>query len=342
MLSVATVPRSTQAAYYAAQGPANEVLELGLVPVPDPGPGEILVRMTCSGVNPSDVKARAGATRAMAWPRVVPHQDGSGVVEAVGHGSRFSPGDRVWVRFGQWQRSFGTAARRMVLPDDLAMPLPAEISDETGALLGVPALTAWLCVDSFNGPEGSTVLVQGRGAVAAYAIQFAKLRGYKVLVVTGSSRRAAEARTIGADETLLRTETNWPDRVRELTSGRGVDAVIEALFAANVRDYPRFMATRATAIVYGTDTADTTGIPARWFLQQSVTVRFVYLYRAAPARIAAAAQAVTDIAAKLKHGTITRLPLEQIVLAHELVENEEHEGRVVLSLSEANVPEETT
>src|SRR2546430_4841324 len=135
------------AAYYEKNGSADEVLHLGEVETPEPGPGEVRVRLAASGVNPSDVKNRAGLTRKIAFSRVIPHSDGAGEIDRVGEGvSPSRVGERVWVWNGQWRRPFGTAAQSIVLPLEQALPLPANISMEAGACLGIPAYTAYHAV----------------------------------------------------------------------------------------------------------------------------------------------------------------------------------------------------
>src|ERR671918_2945970 len=133
-----------RAAFYESNGAARAVLRLGDVPTPEPGAGEVRVKMMASGVNPSDVKAREGRTRKLAYPRVIPHSDGAGVIDAVGAGVPASrQGERVWVWNAQWKRPFGTCAEYVVLPAQFAVPLPSNISDEAGACLGIPAMTAF-------------------------------------------------------------------------------------------------------------------------------------------------------------------------------------------------------
>src|SRR5205807_9959478 len=131
-----------RADYYETNGAARDVLRVGEIETPDPGPGEVRVRLAVSGVNPSDVKSRAGLTRKIAFPRVIPHSDGAGEIEQVGEGvSPSRVGERVWVWNGQWRRPFGTAAASIVLPAEQAVPLPANSSLAAGACLGLPAYT---------------------------------------------------------------------------------------------------------------------------------------------------------------------------------------------------------
>ena len=183
---------------YDRTGPAREVLQLLAVPLPEPGPGEVRVRLQASGVNPSDVKARRAPQPR--HPLVTPHSDGAGVVEAVGDGVPAARiGERVWTFNAQWRRPFGTAAECVVLPAALAVPLPEDVSFETGACLGIPALTAWEAVHGEDAMDGETVLVQGgAGAVGHLAVQFAARAGKRVIASVSSSDKAALALSAGA------------------------------------------------------------------------------------------------------------------------------------------------
>src|SRR5688572_8317455 len=177
-----------RAAWYEKIGPAGEVLQVGEMPAPEPGPGEVRVRIHASGVNPSDWKTRAGL-RPMTFPRVIPHSDGAGIIDRVGVGVPESRlGDRVWTWNAQWKRPFGTAAEFVVLPAEQAVSLPDGVAFDEGACLGIPALTAHRAVTIDGSVESQTVLVSGgAGAVGSYAIQFAKLLGASRIIATVSS-----------------------------------------------------------------------------------------------------------------------------------------------------------
>jgi NADPH2:quinone reductase len=161
-----------RAVWYERQGPAEEVLHVGELPDPQPGPGEVRVRLAFSGINPGDVKKRRGWQGSlMPFPKVVPHSDGAGVIDAVGPGADPAPlGRRVWVYGAQSYRAFGTAAEYTVVPDRLAVDLPDEVPDQVGACLGIPGITAHRAVFGDGPVAGATVLVQGvLGGVGALA-----------------------------------------------------------------------------------------------------------------------------------------------------------------------------
>src|SRR5262245_48894973 len=218
-----------RAAWYERNGPAREVLTVGDMANPDPGPGEVRVRIVASAVNPSDWKSRSG-TRPMAFPRVIPHSDGAGVIDRVGAGvPTRRVGERVWIWNAQWKRPFGTAAELVRLPSQQAVRLPANVGFEEGACLGIPALTAHRAATADGPIAGRSVLVGGgAGAVGRYAIQFAKLLGAGPVIATVSiAAKAAQARSAGADLTINYNAESVADRTMEATAGRGVDRVIE-------------------------------------------------------------------------------------------------------------------
>jgi len=226
-----------QAAFYEATGPAREVLHVGQIELPEPGPGGVRVRVVCSGVNPSDVKSRAGLrTKALPFPRIVPHSDGAGVVDAVGAGVQ-SPrvGERVWIWNAAWKRAWGTAAEYVVLPAAQAVHLPEAAGFDAGACLGIPALTAYHAAAVDGGVAGKSVLVAGgAGAVGHYAIQCARLLGARQVIATVSSDAKAKlALQAGADLAVDYKSPEAAARIREATRGAGVDRIIEVDIAAN-------------------------------------------------------------------------------------------------------------
>src|SRR5690242_12858360 len=162
-----------QAGWYEQNGAAREVLKVCDVATPQPGAGEVRVKLAASGVNPSDVKSRQGSTRKIAWPRVIPHSDGAGVIDDAGAGVTQSRlGERVWIWNGQWKRPFGTAAEYIVVPSAQAVRLPDDVSFEAGACLGIPAMTASHAIALAQLAPNSRVLISGgAGAVSQYAIQ---------------------------------------------------------------------------------------------------------------------------------------------------------------------------
>ena len=320
-----------RAAYYEMNGPAREVLHVGEVETPMPGSGAVRIKLRTSGVNPSDVKGRAGTTRKIAFPRVIPHSDGAGEIDMVGAGvAPARIGERVWTWNGQWKRPFGTAAEYIVLPENQAVKLPAATGFDAGACLGIPALTAWHAVDIAGTDSGTTVLIAGgAGAVAHYAIQFAKARGATVIATVSSSEKAKIARAAGADHTIDYKSENVGERVMALTK-IGVDAVVELDLTANAALMPNVLRPRGTLVVYGT--GPQAAIPASFCLANAITFKFVFVYELTADERARAIADITRMleAGQLVHNVAATFPLAQIVEAHEAVEQGRAIGNVVL------------
>jgi NADPH:quinone reductase len=330
-----TAEGTMRAAYYEKNGPAREVLRVADVETPQPGRGEVRVKLFTSGVNPSDVKGRAGTTRKIAFPRVIPHSDGAGEIERVGEGVPASRvGERVWVWNGQWRRPFGTAAMEIVLPAEQAVPLPANISSEAGACLGIPAFTAYQAVELADAKEGATILVAaGAGAVGHYAIQLAKKRKATVITTVSSPAKAEIARAAGADHTIDYKRENVGERVMAVTGNRGVDAVIEMDLAANARLLPGVLAPNGVVAVYGSGAPEAT-IPFQFLLQNSIALKFLLVYQMPREQ---RARAVADITRMLERGELIHnvaqtFDLADIVAAHEAVESGKAMGNVVVRI----------
>lgn len=322
-----------RAAYYEANGSARDVLKLGDVPTPTPGPGEVRVRLRVSGVNPSDVKTRAGTARKIAFPRVIPHSDGAGEIDAVGANVPASRvGERVWIWNGQWQRPFGTAAEYIVVPERQAAKLP-KASFEEGACLGIPALTGYHAA-MIDGPvSGQTILVAGgAGAVGHYVVQFAKAKGATVIASVSSAEKAAHAKQGGADHTINYRDEDVGERVKALTGGRGVDRVIEMDLTANARLIPAVLRPKGTVVIYGTRPEAT--IPASWCLVSQITLKFFLVYDLDwPAREKAIAEINAMLTAgRLQNKVARSFALDEIVAAHEAVESGTVMGNVVVTL----------
>jgi NADPH2:quinone reductase len=324
-----------RAAYYEKNGAARDVLTVGEVETPAPGPGEVRVRLRTSGVNPSDVKAREGRTRKIGYPRVIPHSDGAGEIDMVGGGVPAArKGERVWVWNAQWKRPFGTCAEYVVLPAQLAVPLPAGSSFEAGACLGIPAMTAYHAVAVTGADKGKTVLITGgAGGVGHYAIQFAKARGATVITTISSEAKATLARQAGADHVIDYKRENVGERVMAITNKTGVDAVVEMDLAANAKLYPGLLRPRGKVVVYGTGSAEAT-IPAQPSLVNAITIQFVYVYELTDQERAAAVGAINRMLENktLINNVALTLPLNEIAAAHEAVEQGKAMGNVVVTI----------
>lgn len=326
-----------KAAWYQRKGPANEVLEVGEQPIPEPGPGELLVRVRASGINPSDWKGRAGwlGRSQMPFPLVIPHQDGAGEVVAAGSPELESRvGERVWFYEASLGRPFGGAAEYVALPARQVQPLPAGVTFEEGAGLGVPAMTAHRCVLADGPVTGKVVLVTGgAGAVGRYAIQFAKQSGARVIATVSREEQARSAKAAGADLVLNRHSDDLAARIREFTGKeRGVDRVVEVAFGANLDLTMQVLAPRGVIATYSSDAVAEPVLPYWPLLQLDATVRFVLVYVMDVAAHDEAAAAIGEGLRDgwLNHAIATRFPLDEIVQAHELVESGRAVGKVVV------------
>ena len=326
--------RKMKAACYNRYGPAHEVLEIRELPIPQPAAGEIRVRIHTSGISPSDIYSRSGRRkRPWTFEYIVPHQDGAGVIDAVGEGvaSRLI-GERVWLYKAQWQRQHGTAAEYITLPLDLAVVMPASLGFAEGASLGIPAITAHRAVTLGGSIAGQTVLVAGgAGAVGYYATQLAKAKGARVIATAGNPKTIELARGAGADHVIdYRTEP-VAERVAALTSGRGVDRVLEVDLAANASLLPGVLCKGGSIVVYGSGQGEAT-FPATAGIQNSWSMHFVYLYDMSTDAIRAALAELTAMlhSNALKHLPVRCFPLAAIADAHAAVEAGNHGTRMIV------------
>ncbi len=323
---------------YNRVGPAHEVLSFGEIETPSAGAGEVRVRLASSGVNPSDVKLRAGVrNKTLAFPLIVPHSDGAGVIDQVGSGVDAARiGERVWVWNAAWQRPMGTAAQFVVLPAQQAVTLPDAIDFAAGACLGIPALTAYHAVAMNGGVSGKSVLVTGgAGAVGHYAIQFAKLGGAAQIIATVSSEaKGAVAIAAGADIFINYKTENVGQRCISSTGERGIDRIIEMDLAANIQSDLAALRPDGEIIVYGSGAAEI-AVPFFASLLKNTRYQFFVVYNLN------AKDRATDLADvsrllsenKLKHQIAARMPLSQAAQAHQLVESGQAVGNVVLDIS---------
>ena len=326
-----------KAAYYTEYGAAREVLKVGELPDPLPGPGEVRVRVRFSGVNPSDGNRRAGTRDRPGYPVITPHSDGSGEIDAVGEGvSPTRIGEKVWIWNAQRGRPFGTAAEYVALSSQQAVKLPDGVTLEDGACFGVPAMTAYYSLFDSGPLEGKDVLVTGgAGAVGFYAVQFAKLAGARTLVATVSGdEKAGMAAKAGAPDVVNYRTENVASRIMDATEGRGVDHISEVDFGGNLATTLAVMKVGCAIGAYASKGVPEPALPFYPLLFGNVVVRFIQCY-AMPDDIRERARA--DLArwcdeGALKHLPTKVMPLEEVAAAHELVERSGFIGKVMLRL----------
>jgi NADPH2:quinone reductase len=327
-----TSARQMQAATFERAGAASEVLHVGEVDRPLPGPGEVLVRVVVSALNPTDVKIRSGATPRPIHGFQVPHMDGSGIVEGVGAGvPETRVGERVWLMLAAHESRWGTAAQWCVVPADRAVPLPPAATFELGAVLGVPAVTAAHCLFSDGPLTGRDVLVSGgAGAVGRSAVQLARWAGARVAATVSGPEKAEIATTAGAHLVVNYREADAADRLRAWTSQ--VDRVVELALGPNL-DLDLAVAGQGTTIVtYAIDGPDPV-VPVRRCMGSGVALRFMLLYSLTPAALAESVRIVRSAVAAgaLDLPPLQRFSLDAIVGAH-LAQEAGPVGRVLLDL----------
>ena len=325
------------AAWYDQQGPAADVLQVGELPETAPGPGEVRVRLSLSGINPGDIKKREGwLGSAMAFPRIVPHSDGTGVIEAVGPGvGTARTGSRVWVYGAQSYRPFGTAARSTVVPSALAVGLPDEVTGETGACLGIPGITAHRAVFADGPVTGQTVLVHGvRGSVSSLAAQLARWGGATVI---GTVRADAELALVAKDvaDHVISLQPGPAEAaavIRDLAPD-GVDRVVEVALSPNA-DLDAAAVRNGAVIAAYASAKDRPELPFWPLLFANVTIRLLGSDDFPQAAKDAAARDLTSAAAQgaLSVAIARTFPLAEIAAAHQLVESGSAPGRVLLSI----------
>jgi NADPH2:quinone reductase len=323
-----------QAAWYERQGPADEVLQIGERPSPEPGPGEVRVRIHASGVNPSDTYGRAGRQGPMAFPWVIPHQDGAGVVEAAGAGvPPERVGERVWVYEATWNRQSGTAAEYCVVPARRAVRLPDNAAFDCGACLGIPAMTAHRAVFADGPVRGQTVLVTGgAGAVGSTAIQLAVWGGATVISTVSSDAKASAAVDAGAAHTINYREQDVAAEIKRLTADAGVDRVVEVDFGGNLSTSVQVLKPNGVIASYASRGNDQPPVHFRTLMVKNITVHAILVYTMAESAKTSAADDITRAleAGALKPLITSRLPLNSIAQAHAHVEQVSSIGNTVL------------
>jgi NADPH2:quinone reductase len=323
-----------KAAWYEKQGVAHDVLTVGEMDEPQPLAGEVRIRVAFSGINPGDVKKRQNAFGyGMPYPRIIPHSDGAGTVDAVGEGvSQEWIGRRVWCYGAQTYRPFGTAAEYTAVPLEQAVPLPKNVSLEQGACLGIPGITAHRAVHVAGSVKGRTVLVQGgAGAVGACAVQLARRAGARVIATCRSENDQEIASRAGANEVVLIDE-KLVRRIQELAPD-GVHHIVEVAFGANIESDVEVLAPGGSIATYATHIF-TPEIP---FWQLVFINARIFFIGSDDVPTEAKIEAARAISLALEAGwqglkIAERFPLDEIAHAHEFVEHPTKSGRVIVAI----------
>jgi NADPH:quinone reductase-like Zn-dependent oxidoreductase len=326
-----------RAAWFESFGSARDVLQVGEKDMPVVGSGEVLVRMATSGINPSDVKKRAGSfPNLLDQGYVIPNSDGAGVVEAVGEGVDGSRvGERVWIYQAQYGRRFGTAAEYVAIDESRAPQLPDNAGFEIGACMGIPAMTAHRCVFADGDVAGQTILVTGgAGRVGHYAIQWASRAHATVIASASNDDDRAACVAAGAAHVVNHRDEDFASQVLAAAGGSPVDRIVDVEFGANLVASVAALRIGGTIATYSSTQVTEPKLPFFEMMYKDVTLRFVIVY-AMPEE--AKEHAIADInealsADTLQHRIARTLPLAEIAEGNELIEQGTIRGAVVLEI----------
>ena len=325
-----------QAAWYETIGSADEVLQVGEIDNPSPGQGDVLVQMKTSGVNPSDVKTRAGARGDLQFPKIIPHSDGGGVVTAVGEGvSKDRIGERVWIWNGAFGRAYGTCAELISLPSNQAVSMPDSTSFETAACLGIPAATAFygiFCDGSVN--DQNILITGGAGAVGHLGIQLAKWSGANVITTVSGDDKAAAAQTAGADLVINYKTDDVIEAVNDFTKGDGVDRILEVEFGGNLSVSQHVIKNNGVIASYGSVAEANPSVPFYDLMFKGVTLNTYLIYIVPDSDRAKINEGIT---AALNDNALNPIiaesfPLPSIIDAHKAVEAGSVIGNVIITI----------
>ena len=326
-----------KAGWFEKFGAAEDVIKLGEQPKPTVGVGQVLVKLATSGVNPSDVKKRAGAfPHLLDNGLVIPHSDGAGIVEAVGKGVSDSRlGQRVWVYQAQYGRLLGTAAEYISLDANRAVALPDNTDFTVGACLGIPAMTAHRCVHADGDVRGKTLLVTGgAGRVGYYAIQWARMAGATVIATASNAVDKAMCLELGASQVVNHRQLDWAQQVLQATEGKKVDRVIDVEFGANLPEVLKCIATNGVIATYSSTQVQQPSIPFLDMMYMDLTLRMIIVYAMPETAKAQAIKDITDAleAETLQHRIAHIVSLDSLSQGHELIEQGGFGGCVVISM----------
>ncbi len=325
-----------QAAWYETIGSADEVLQVGEIDNPSPGQGDVLVQMKTSGVNPSDVKTRAGARGELQFPKIIPHSDGGGVITAVGEGvSKDRIGERVWIWNGAFGRAHGTCAELITLPSNQAVSMPDSTSFETAACLGIPAATAFygiFCDGSVN--DQNILITGGAGAVGHLGIQLAKWSGANVITTVSGDDKATAAKTAGADLVINYKTDDVIEAVNDFTKGDGVDRILEVEFGGNLSVSQHVIKNNGVIASYGSVAEANPSVPFYDLMFKGVTLNTYLIYIVPESDRAKINEGIT---AALNDNALNPIiaesfPLPSIIDAHKAVEAGSVIGNVIITI----------
>lgn len=321
---------------YESFGRATDVLISSDKALSDPVDSEVQVKLYSSGINPSDIKKRAGQRGEFADDFVIPHSDGAGVISKVGnHINDSRVGERVWLHSAQHGRHWGTASEAINIHSRLASPLSKNCSFGQGACFGIPIMTAHRCVTLGEDVNNKIVLITGAmGRVGFYAVQIAKHFGAKVIGTYGAETDKDTVLALGADYAVCHRDNDFPEQIAECLSGRLIDHVVEVEFGVNVPKYVDVLNDYATISSYASGVKPEPAIPFYALMFKNVTIKPVFVYSMPDAAIMSAISDINQLskASSLTFHTIQEFPLSQAIQAHEHLEQGAR-GHTVLTIN---------
>jgi NADPH:quinone reductase len=306
-----------------------EVLRLEEERTPQPGPGEVLVRMHAIGVNPVETYIRAGKYARLPALPYTPGNDGAGVLEQIGDSvTEFKPGDRVY----SGGTLSGAYAEFALCKTEQVHRLPENVSFAQGAAVGTPYATAYRGLfQRADGKPGETVLVHGAsGGVGTAAVQLARARGLRVLGTAGSEEGRKLAREQGAHEVFDHRAPDHFEQIMNATNGRGVDVIVELLANENLGKDLTILAKGGRVAIIGS--RGRVEIDPRDTMQRDVDLRGMVLPNTPPAKMASIHAALV---VGLENGTLRpvigkEFPLAEAAQAHRAVVEPGAIGKIVL------------
>jgi NADPH:quinone reductase len=325
-----------RAFWYQQAGAAAEVLQQGERDTPEPGIDEVRVRIAYSAINPTDVKRRTHGRELGKFPLIIPNNDGSGVIDAIGEGVDTARlGERVWIFGAQADRPSGTAADHCIVPSRFARHLPDNQSMQDGVCLGVPAVTAHRGCFADGPIDGKTVLLTGgTGRVGRYIVQMAQLGGATVIATAGSAEKADHVRKLGANHVINYVEDDLVEAVTEITNGAGVDRFIDVAFGVNIGNVPQLVKPNGVVTSYGSDEVGSPVMPFLQLMAANILVRPFIIYGMPDAAQDAAFEAVEAWLAedKLDHLVGKRFTFDDMAAAHEAIERGDFFGCCIVEV----------
>ena len=325
-----------KAVWYEKVGDAKDVLQIGQIDDPSPNSHEVLISVKTSGVNPSDVKTRAGARGELQFSRVIPHSDGAGIIIDVG--KNVNPnrvGEKVWIWNAAFGRPNGTCAELIALPEDQAVAMNDNVSFEAGACLGIPASTAYYGIFANGSIENKTLMITGgAGAVGFYGIQLAKWAGANVISTVSSEKKAKIAKDAGADLILNYKEDDIVNSVLDYTKGNGVDRVLEVEFGGNILINQNIVKPNGTIAAYASATVMEPTLPFYNLMFKGIKINTFLIYSISKEErktvTGGISKALNENA--IKHIIASTHSIESVVDAHYAVESNKNIGNVIINI----------